>query len=40
MLSKNVRRKLYEYVVDDLGLQIIKGDFGEGDGNHIGRDQG
>jgi DNA-binding FadR family transcriptional regulator len=27
MLSKNVRRKLYEYVVDDLGLQIIKGDY-------------
>jgi DNA-binding FadR family transcriptional regulator len=27
MLSKNVRRKLYEYVVDDLGLQIIRGDY-------------
>lgn len=27
MLSKNVRRKLYEYVVDELGLQIIRGDY-------------
>ena len=27
MLSKNVRRKLYEYVVDELGLRIIRGDY-------------
>jgi GntR family galactonate operon transcriptional repressor len=31
MLSKNVRRKLYEYVVDELGLQIIRGDYLPGD---------
>lgn len=31
MLSENVRRKLYEYVVDDLGLQIIKGNYLPGD---------
>ncbi len=30
MISKNVRRKLYEYVVDELGLQIIRGDYRTG----------
>jgi DNA-binding FadR family transcriptional regulator len=31
MLSKNVRRKLYEYVVDELGLQIMRGDYRPGE---------
>ncbi|PIE34333.1 GntR family transcriptional regulator [candidate division KSB3 bacterium] len=28
---KNVHRKLYEYVVDELGLQIIRGDYRPGE---------
>jgi DNA-binding FadR family transcriptional regulator len=30
-ISKNIRRKLYEYVVDELGLRIIRGDYLPGD---------
>ncbi len=31
MISKHVRRKLYEYVVDELGSQIIRGDYRPGE---------
>ncbi len=31
MITTNVRRKLYEFVVDELGLRIIKGDYTPGD---------
>lgn len=30
-MMKNIRRKLYEYVVDELGLRIIRGDYHSGD---------
>ena len=31
MINKNKRYKLYEFVVEDLGLKIIKGDYKPGD---------
>lgn len=31
MLARNMRRKLYEYVVDEVGLAIVRGDYAPGE---------